>query len=191
MSVSGISSSSFSDYGTQSVQNQRQEIQREFQQLGQDLESGNLSAAQSDFAALQQLVPQNNSNSTQSNNPIAQAFNQLAQDLQSGNLSAAQQDYTAIQQDFQNQAAQAGSQFSQSQGVHGHHHHHGGGDNDGSEISQLFDQLGQALQSGDLSTAQQVFSTLQQDFQQFGQANASSSSQTSSETGSSNVSLNA
>lgn len=183
MSVSGISSSLF-EYGEQSIQNNQQQIQQEFQQLGQDLESGNLSAAQSDFATLQQLGPQSNStSSTQSNNPIAQAFNQLAQDLQSGNLSAAQQDFKTIQQDFQNQAAQFESQSSQSQGTQGHHHH-GGGDN--SEISQLFDQLGQALQSGNLSTAQQVFGTLQQQFEQF-----SPSSQTSSGTSSSNVSLSA
>jgi len=191
MSVAGISSSLF-DYSDQRVQNNRHQIHQEFQQLGQDLESGNLSAAQSDFATLQQLVPQNNSTTaTQSNNPIAQAFQQLAQDLQSGNLSAAQQDYTTIQQDFQKQASQAGSQASQSQATHGHHHHHGGGDNDQSEISQLFDQLGQALQSGDLSAAQQVFSTLQQNLQQFGQANGSSSSQAATENNSRGVSLNA
>jgi len=184
MSVAGISSSLF-DYSDQRVQNNRHQIHQEFQQLGQDLESGNLSAAQSDFATLQQLVPQNNSTTaTQSNNPIAQAFQQLAQDLQSGNLSAAQQDY-------QKQASQAGSQASQSQATHGHHHHHGGGDNDQSEISQLFDQLGQALQSGDLSAAQQVFSTLQQNLQQFGQANGSSSSQAATENNSRGVSLNA
>ena len=192
MSVAGISSSSLFDYSGQNIQNKRQEIQQEFQQLGQDLESGNLSAAQSDFATLQQLVPQNNSTfSTQNNSPISQAFQQLAQDLQSGNLSAAQQDYTAIQQDFQNQTTQTASQSSQSQGAHGHHHHHGGGDNDESEMTQLFDQLGQALQSGDLSTAQQVFSTLQQDFQQFTQANGLSSSETASGQVSSNVSLTA
>jgi outer membrane protein assembly factor BamD (BamD/ComL family) len=190
MSVAGISSSLF-DYSGQSVQNNRQQIQQEFQQLGQDLESGNLSAAQSDFTTLQQLAPQNNStNATQSNSPIAQAFQQLAQDLQSGNLSAAQQDYTTIQQDFQNQASQAGNQASQSQEAHGHHHH-GGGDDDQSEISQLFSQLGQALQSGNLSTAQQVFSTLQESFQQFGQANGSSSSQAATENSSSGISLNA
>ena len=161
MSVSGISSSSFFDYSGQSIQNQQQQIQQEFQQLGEDLQSGNLSAAQSDYATLQQLAPQNNSSSTQSNNPIAQAFNQLAQDLQSGNVSAAQQDYTTIQQDLQSQS-QAGGQSSAAHG----HHHHGSGDSGQSEISQLFDQLGQALQSDNLSTAQQVFSTLQQAFQQ-------------------------
>jgi outer membrane protein assembly factor BamD (BamD/ComL family) len=89
---------------------------------------------------------------------MAQAFAQLSKDLQSGNLSAAQQDFATIQQDMQSNAVQSG----------GHrHHHHGGGEN---AISSLFGQLGQALQSGDLSTAQQVFSTMQQDFQQAGQS---------------------
>ena len=150
MSVSGISSSSLFNYSTQDVQNKMKQIQQEFQQLGQDLQSGNLSAAQSDFARYSSSVPQNNStSSTQSNNPIAQAFSQLSKDLQAGDLSAAQQDYSTIQQDFQNQAAQ----------MQGHHHHHGGSGSGASAISQLFDQLGQALQSGDLSTAQSVFST--------------------------------
>jgi hypothetical protein len=43
MSVSGISSSSL--YDTQTVQNNFQKAQQEFQQLGKDLQSGNLSAA--------------------------------------------------------------------------------------------------------------------------------------------------
>lgn len=92
-----------------------------------------------------------------------QAFNQLSQDLQSGNVAGAQQDYSTIQQDFQKQAAQ------------GHHHHHGGGggDSNSSAISQLLQQLGQALQSGNLSTAQQAYGTLQQDFQQYAQNSGS------------------
>ncbi|MGA2200880.1 MAG: hypothetical protein ABSG40_02860 [Terriglobales bacterium] len=166
MSVSGISSTSL--YNTQSVQNSIQQFQQAFQQLGKDLQSGNLSAAQSDFATLQQLQPQNSStSSSQSNNPIAQAFSQLSQDLQSGNISAAQQDYATIQQAMQ------------SQGAKGHHHHHSS-NSGASEINQLFDQLGTALQSGDLSSAQSAFTTLQQAFQQLNQNNGQTSSQSSS-----------
>jgi len=150
MSVSGISSSLF-NYQNNNVQNKMQQ----FQQLGEDLQSGNLTAAQSDFATLQQVGSQNSSSATQSSSPLQQAFNQLAQDLQAGNLSAAQQDYSNIQQDFQNQASQ----------MHGHHHHHHGGDGQNNQISQLFQQLGQALQSGSLSSAQQIFNTLQQGLQ--------------------------
>ncbi|MGA9390787.1 MAG: hypothetical protein WBV69_10105 [Candidatus Sulfotelmatobacter sp.] len=158
MSVSGISSSSL--YNTQSVQNS---FQKDFQQLGQDLQSGNLSAAQSDFATLQNLQAQNSNASYQSSSPIAQAFSQLAKDLQSGNLSAAQQDFATIQQDFQN-----GSTQGQTQATQGHHHHHHGGSGS-SEISQLLSQLGTALQSGDLSTAQQAYGSLAQQFQQSSQ----------------------
>lgn len=175
MSVSGILSSLMSNVlasQTQNVQNPRQQFQQEFQQLGQDLQSGNLSAAQSDFATLQQNGPQSNSNSsTQNGSPLANAFNQLSQDLQSGNLSAAQSDYSAIQQDLQ------------SHGGHMHHHHHGGwaggADGAGSAISQEFQQLGQALQSGNLSTAQQAYTTLQQDFAQFS-ANSGTTGQSDS-----------
>lgn len=171
MSVSGISSSSL--YNTQSTQNNFQQVQQAFQQLGKDLQSGNLSAAQSDFATLQQLVPQASSaSSSQSNSPIAKAFSQLAQDLQSGDLAAAQQDFTTIQQDFQNQATQ-----NQVQATGGHHHHHYGGGNGSSEISQLLDQLGTALQSGNLSSAQSAFTTLQQALtQNTGQTPSQSSS---------------
>jgi hypothetical protein len=183
MSVSSISSSNLLPYyGTQDAQSNMKQFQQEFQQLGQDLQSGDLSAAQSDFATLQQLMPQNNSTSSaQSNNPIAQAFSQLSKDLQAGDLSAAQQDYTTIQKDFQNQAAQ----------MHGHHHHHGGGGSETSEINQLMTQMGQALQSGDLSTAQSVFSSLQQELQQLSQTGGLSSAQKSSQPSSSSISVNA
>lgn len=152
MSVSGISSISL--YNPQSTQNNFQQL---FQQLGKDLQSGNLSAAQSDFASLQKLVPQSSSaSSSESTNPIAQAFNQLAQDLQSGNLSAAQQDFATLKQDLQNQTTH---NQTQTQPAEGHHHHHGG---DSNNISQLLDDLGQSLQSGNLSSAQSAFTTLQQ-----------------------------
>jgi hypothetical protein len=174
MSVSGISSSNFLNYNAQSIQTQMQQFRQEFQQLGQDLQSGNLSAAQTDFASLQQVGPQANSTSSvQSNNPIAQAFTQLSQDLKSGNLSAAQQDYATVQQDFQNQTAQ----------VH-HHHHHGGGSGSNA-VSQLLDQLGQDLQSNNVSAAQQAYNTLMQDLQQLGQNNGVLSAGRSSQSASS------
>jgi hypothetical protein len=193
MSVSGISTSSLYNYSSQNSQNSLQQIQQTFQQLGQDLQSGNLSAAQSDFATLQKLVPglgsttasTTSSTSSQSTSPIAQAFSQLAQDLQSGNLSAAQQDFSTIQQDIQNQA-QSETQAT-TQAPKGHHHHHGGGPS--SEISQLLAQVGTALQSGNLSTAQSAFATLQQDL---GQSTQTSGSQNeSSQSGSNGVSITA
>jgi hypothetical protein len=185
MSVSGISSSSL--FNTQTVQNNFQQFQQDFLQLGQDLQSGNLSAAQSDFSTLQSLVSQNSSAASQSSSPIAQAFSQLAKDLQSGNLSAAQQDFTTIQKDIQSQSTQ---NHTGSTGAH--HHHHGGSGS--SEISELLGQLGTALQSGDLSTAQQAYNSLAQQFQQSspsGGAQTESISATTLSGGSSGVSINA
>jgi len=157
MSVSGIASHSVVAYNMQQAQNQRVKMQQEFQQLGQDLQSGNLPAAQSDLSTLQQLTPQSDStSSTQSSNPITQEFSQLAQDLKSGNLSSAQADYSKLQQNLQSEGTRA---------HHSHHHHNGGGSSAASEVNQLFQQLGQELQAGSLSTAQQTYATLQQDFQ--------------------------
>src|SRR5215472_6212839 len=87
----------------------------------------------------------------QNSNPIAQELQQLSNDLQSGNLTAAQQDYTNLQRDFQNQAAQRL-----------HHHHHHSGSQDSNAVSQLFSQIGQDLQSGDMASAQQAYTTLQE-----------------------------
>jgi outer membrane protein assembly factor BamD (BamD/ComL family) len=156
MSVSGISSTSLFDLlGTESGQSQKQQLQQEIKQLGTDLSAGNLSAAQADFATLEKNDPQASTTSSTSNNPIAQAFQQLAKDLQSGNLSAAQQDFSTIQQDVQTQT--------------GGHHHHSHSENSNasqqSPLAQLFSELGQALQSGNLSAAQQAYTTLQQDFE--------------------------
>jgi outer membrane protein assembly factor BamD (BamD/ComL family) len=152
-----------------SGQNKFQQIQQGFQQLGQDLRAGNLSQAQSEFSALQQLLPsqlQTTANTTQSgaqtSNPVAQAISQLGQDLNSGNLTAAQSDFTTLQQDIQQQQATGG-------GGHHHHFHAGNSQSSGQQngIASLFASLGQALQSGNLTAAQQTYSTLQQDFQQF------------------------
>jgi len=155
---------------TQGTSNGQGSIQSEFQQLGQDLQSGNLTEAQEDFATLSQdFSGANQTNGTANNannNPIAQAFNALSQDLQNGNLSAAQQDYATIQQDVQQQGA----------GQTHHHHRHGGGGAGGqeqNEINQAFSSLSQALQSNNLSGAQSAFATLQQDLQQLTQQGGS------------------
>jgi hypothetical protein len=178
MSITGISGSSFIQaLLPASAQTKAQQLQQEFQQLGQDLQSGNLSQAQSDFATLQQNAPAGSpfsatataasSTSASSSSLISQAFSQLAQDLKSGNLSGAQSDFAAIQQDAQQNAAQGA-------GGHHHHHHHveqpsqsPAQSGPSSALDQAFGQLGQALQSGNLQSAQQSYATLQQDFQQF------------------------
>jgi outer membrane protein assembly factor BamD (BamD/ComL family) len=165
MSAIGLAGSSLfqflnSSYSSSNTQN----FQKEFQQLGQDLSSGNLSQAQADFQALQPSSASSGSTQT-SASPLATAMKQLASDLQSGNLSAAQQDYSTVKQDMQ-QTSTAG---------HHHHHHHGSSQNSSQNpINQLFAQLGQSLQSGNLATAQSVYSSLQQDFQQLGGSTSTS-----------------
>ncbi|MGB6687668.1 MAG: hypothetical protein WBE76_07485 [Terracidiphilus sp.] len=188
MSASGISASGFFD---SSAMSSFQQIQQEFQQLGQDLQSGNLTSAEAAFVTLQQDLPQGSDASSQSSNPIAQAFSQLGQDLQSGNLAGAQQDFATIQQDFQDQVQQGqATQPSQGAGGHHHHHHSDSSSSGSSEISQLMTQLGQELQSGNLSGAQQAYTSLQQDFQQLGE-NTWAQSQSSSSSGASTISVSA
>lgn len=158
----------------------KQQIKQGFQLLGRDLQSGNLSQAQSDFASLQQLIPGGQQNTllaptsgAQSGNPLATAVSQLAQDLKSGNLTAAQSDFANVQQDLQQANLRLG-------GPHGHHHrHHGSGDSSQSSsqqdpISTLFGQLGQDLQAGNIAAAQQAYASLQQDLQRFAPNNSSS-----------------
>ena len=118
MSIASIASSTLLHYSGQAIQSNRQKWQQSMQQLGQDLQSGNLSAAQSDFATLQQMAPQiGSTSSSQSNSSVAQDFTQLGKDLQAGNTTAAQQDYAQLQHDVSPTAA----------GAAHHHHHHGGG----------------------------------------------------------------
>jgi len=144
-----------------------QTIKTEFEQLGQDLQSGNLTQAQQDFSALSQNIPSTAQSST---NPALQAFTQLGQDLQSGNLQAAQKDYTTVQQDTQQQNSGL---------VHGHRgHFHYQSENSQSSsssssqqpnpIAQAFGTLAADLQAGNLSGAQSAYTALASELQQVG-----------------------
>ena len=156
MSVSAISSSTLAASVNQSIQNKLRQFQQEFQQLGADLQTGNLSAAQQDFSTLPGLASQSSSSAASpSSNPIAQAFNQLAQDLQSGNISGAQQDYSNLKQDFQ-KAGQGHNNL--------RHHVHGWGEGGSQPVSPW----GQVPQTSNVSAAQTAYNSLLQDFQQIG-----------------------
>jgi uncharacterized membrane protein len=182
VSTSAISSQNFTDYSSiQNMQIRNQQMQQEFQQLGQDLQSGSLSGAKADVSALQQLNAPSSSTSatptTINNNPVTNQLTQLSQALQSGSLSNAQQDYRNIQQNLQTQTGDR-------QAHHSHRHTNGGVGGGGSsssttELNQLFQQLGQELQSGTLSTAQQTYASLQQDFPLLGQSTNALSGQAS------------
>ena len=152
MSVAGIASSfaSLTSSFQSSFHNKIQTFRQDFEKLGQDLQSGNLAQAQTDFATLQKDAPPGlpgGPGSTQDKGPVGGALKQLSQDIQSGNLSAAQSDYHTLQQDLQKVSA------------HFHRHQPGGGGGV-NQAGQLFAQLGQSLQNGNLSNAQQAYSKL-------------------------------
>jgi hypothetical protein len=172
MSVAGILGGGWNNSSTTS---QYHLTNSEFQQLGQDLASGNLSAAQSDFSTLQQAFGQTSGSSSSTSasstsNPIAQAFQQLSSDLKSGNLAGAQKDYSTIQQDMQ-------SQFG---GHHLHNHHRmrvgSGGGNDLNELNQLLQSSSSSTSQTASSSAQQQYATLAQELQQFALGDSSATS---------------
>ncbi|MGC1499789.1 MAG: hypothetical protein WA800_07300 [Terriglobales bacterium] len=155
MSISAISNSCTNN----PVSNLTSQFQNSpLQQLGKDLTSGNLSAAQSDFATLQQAFTQVPTGSPTSSNPVSQAFQQLSSDLSSGNLSGTKQDYSTIQNDLSSRPGL------------GHNHFQNpiartsGGQ---SSLLQDLNQLGQELSSssalsGNLTAAQQAYATTAQ-----------------------------
>ena len=161
MSIAGISSNLLLN-SLSPKQASLQQFRDEFQQLGQDLQAGNLTAAQADYAQLQQIEQQKNSSASQSNitNSVSQLFDQLGKDLASGNVSSAQDDFNDIMKAVQ----------SSGPSVHHHHHHHGGGGASlqTSSVQTDLNTLGQALQSGNLAAAQQAYTSVQTDLQQLG-----------------------
>lgn len=76
------------------------QFKQDFQQLGQDIRSGDLSGAQALFTHIPK--PGHRQSSSQEGTPIEQEFSKLGQDLQSGHLAAAQQDYPQIQNRIEN-----------------------------------------------------------------------------------------
>ena len=192
MSISGVSSSDvFQTSVAQGAQTKFQQIQSQFQKVGQDLQSGNLTQAQADFATLSQELPSAQqagaATTTGPTSTLAKAFQALGQDLKAGNLAASQADFTTIQQDAQQQSS------GQTQG---HHHHHGGGSSQASNtLEQAFTSLGTALQSGNLSSAQQAYATFQADVQQafpsFSAASSGTGTASSTAAGSGSVNVTA
>jgi hypothetical protein len=152
MSISGILSSGFlqKQLGAPSTP-----YQQSIERLSKDLQSGNLSAAQSEFSSLQKAFAQpatgTAATSTASiSNLVAQAFNQLATDLKSGNLSAAQKDFSILQQDLENLGGPGATGSSQ------HHHSLRAKIGDLTNPNSLL----QNLTSGNLFAAQQAYEML-------------------------------
>jgi len=145
MSTSGISGSGFSQLDT--LLASAKQITADFKQLGSDLQSGNLSAAQQDFVTLSQ-------------DALASPFaaSSTASSATSGITSTAAP-ASAAPTASASSTATAGSSPQSAL----------------SALAQDFQTLGQDLQSGNLSGAQQAFSQIQQAAQQATQSGATQS----------------
>ncbi|HEX8816047.1 MAG TPA: hypothetical protein VF753_11145 [Terriglobales bacterium] len=126
--------------------------QQDFEAIGQNLQSGNLSAAEQAYQTLQSTFQ--SSSSANALPPLEQQvqtygqqrqsdISQLGQDLKSGNLSAAQADFNNLVTLGQQGPLVNGTTFASA--VH---------END-------FQNIGTALQSGDVAAALQAFQALQ------------------------------
>jgi len=118
MSVSSISSNNDQTYQLNQTSSRRQQRRQDFQELSDDLKSGDLNGAQQAFSALQQLFSDSSANGqTQTDqkvtgtNSVATDISALGQALQSGDLKTSQTDFAQLQNDIQSIGQ-------------GHHHHH-------------------------------------------------------------------
>ena len=118
---------------------------------------------------------------------VQSEFKQLGQDLQAGNLTQAQADFVTLSQSLASNQ-QTGSvsstgsspasppNFVPPNAVSQPHAH--SGSHHGMHFRQALSQLGQALQAGNLTAAQQAFATMEQIFQQYGSSAASGAATT-------------
>jgi hypothetical protein len=121
MSVSGILSSSLTQLTGSNSDNNMSKMKQAWQQLGQDLQSGDLSGAQSAFQTIQQLRPQQSGSSgsqAQGSSQLSSDMQALGEALSSGNLSSAQSAFASVQNDMKSM-----------------HHHHSGGSSQSSQSS--------------------------------------------------------
>jgi hypothetical protein len=160
MSISGISSGPtvYQNYAPSPFQR----VRKDFAALKTSLTSGDLKGTQAAFKTLTQDIQAigqaQGGQQTGGTSPLDNDLAALGSALDSGKLSDAQNAFATLMQDLQ-----------QAQKTHHHHHHHGGSteDTQNTTSSPFTDlaALGKALQSGDLSDAQNGFATLMQDLQ--------------------------
>jgi hypothetical protein len=143
VSIAGITSTNFNHLAD--VQSNFQKIQSEFKQLGQDLRAGDLTQAQADFLTLSQSL------ASPPNFVGPAAVGQ--QSSSSGAFAGAPPNF--VRPNAVGRAPQANSVSSS------HHRIH---------FRQALSHLGQALQPGNLSAAQQAFATMAEIWQTFGGA---------------------
>jgi soluble cytochrome b562 len=143
------------------------QVKSDFQSLGNDLNSSDIASAQKDFASLLSDVSK------------AKAAAQSAQTGSSSQSTALNSLSTALQSGDVNGAKTAFSSLTQTAKGHHHHHHHQSDSStsdasapegfscdaqtDPTAIKNDLNALSSALQSGDVTTAQQALIQLQKD----------------------------
>src|ERR1017187_2961465 len=153
MSVAGILASSiFSGLGSQAAQKSTSAGSSIESTFDSDLQSGNVSGAQSIFSALQQkMLAQSSGSTTATRSALSSQLAQLGQDLKSSNLTAAQSDFATIRSNVSNDLR---SRL---------HHQSGASSQDGSSAtnaSSLSSQAGSGSQSS-MTAALQAYSAMQ------------------------------
>lgn len=158
MSIAALTHTTFSPLAN--INNKIQTVRGEFQQLGSDLTTGDLTKAQTDFVALSESLAAGQ----QSSSLGAQAFSTLGQSLQAGDLTSAQQAFAKTWPGAFGPNVLSNPPLPPPHPI----------TTEASSNTILNDliQLGKSLQTGSLSAAQQAFTSLQQDWQQVGEAEA-------------------
>ena len=150
-----------------SIRPNYQQIRNDYRTLQNDLQTGNLAGAKTDFATLLKDVPQFNSQ-LQNGTATTQAgsLSALSMALQSGDINGAKAALALLGQNLG--VAQSG--LNQIGPWHHRHHHHGTapvGNNRDQAIQSDFQALSSALQSGNIVGAQQALAQLQKDAPEF------------------------
>ena len=194
MSVSNVSLDTA--VGTSNLHSTVRQARQDFEQLFQSLQSGDLAAAQQAYNSVQQLqAGQTGSTTTQTGtsagttstaSPVATDWSSLGQALQAGNLSSAQTTLTQLETDaqtvwqahIQQEAQTAQSVYALMQSAQGAATTTGTPSAAttvaATPVQTDLTALGQALQSGDTSSAQTLLAKLVQDLQTSGQASGQS-----------------
>lgn len=155
MPISAVSSNLVSNLSQR--KNPFQEIQQDFGQLANALETGDLSGAQSAYANIQQVLQGAAGGSSSTGSTTLQNdFASLGQALQSGDLSQAQSAFAQLQNDAGGGPVQTAPPADT--------YVSGGGPAQSpiEEAFQDYSQLATSLQNGNLAGAQSAYSNLQQ-----------------------------
>ncbi|HKD86750.1 MAG TPA: hypothetical protein VKB58_18525 [Terriglobales bacterium] len=140
MCIPAISSSVLSQITN--VQRTSQQVRSEFRQLGQDLQSGDVTRAQTDFVTLSKDA----TSEFGGDSLIVKTLSAIGQALQSGNITAAQEAYSSVPIALVGPCAAPHGQVGLMQG----------------QFQAVLNHLGQMVQTGNLPAAQQAFAAVEQ-----------------------------